>query len=375
MFIAKPFIPLQNLTLYMRYSFLLVSLLFRITLCQASDGDTSLTVKKEKIKIKPVPVISYAPETRFLFGIGALAAFQLKRDTNTHYSLVSVFVAYTQNNQDYIYIPYQLYSKNNNYYFEGEADYYNYSYYYWGIGTDRVPKELYNIHFPRLLFDGYRKLTSNFYVGLDYYLEDDMIVGTQPGGELSKGLIPGSKGSISSGFGFNAFYDTRDSVYFPTKGWYLKASSFFNAPAFGASSNYSKVITDVSYYRRLSNPIVLALNEHTQFTWGDVPFNQLALVGGSKQMRGYYTGYYRDDILTYFQAEARIHLIGRFGFDAFGSVGLLGNYNIFPESNSPIFAEGIGLRYDYEKKEHVNLRLDVGYGTTVEFYLTILEGF
>jgi hypothetical protein len=143
----------------------------------------------------------------------------------------------------------------------------------------------------------------------------------------------------------------------------------------GASGNFQRVITDISYYKKLAPPVILALNEHTQLCWGDVPFNQLSLVGGSKGMRGYYLGYYRDDYLTYFQAEARIHLFWRFGLDAFGAVGLLGNSKVFPESNSPIFAEGLGLRYNYDFRQHVNLRFDVGYGSGVEFYLTIQEGF
>ncbi|HXB11660.1 MAG TPA: BamA/TamA family outer membrane protein [Bacteroidia bacterium] len=341
----------------------------------ASPADTSKTAKKDKLRIRPVPVISYAPETRFLFGVGALGTFQLCKDTSTHYSLVAVFVAYTQNNQDYIYIPYQFYTKNNTYYIEGEADYYNYSYYYWGIGTNRVPKELYNVRFPRILANGYRKIAGNFYAGIDYYLESDVIPWKQPGGELSKGTILGSKGSVSSGVGIDFQYDTRDSIYFPSRGWYIKGTSYFNTPLLGASGNFQRVITDVSYYTKLAKPLILALNEHTQLCWGDVPFNQLSLVGGSKGMRGYYLGYYRDDYLTYFQAEARLHLFWRIGLDAFGEVGLLGNNKVFPESNSPIFAEGLGLRYNYDYRQHVNVRLDVGYGTSIEFYLTIQEGF
>ncbi len=71
-------------------------------------------------------------------------------------------------------------------------------------------------------------------------------------------------------------------------------------------------------------------------------------------------GYYRDDILSYLQAEARVHLIGRVSGVAFGTMAFLGNYNTFPETPSPVFAEGIGLRYNYEKKEHINVRFDVG---------------
>ena len=108
---------------------------------------------------------------------------------------------------------------------------------------------------------------------------------------------------------------------------------------------------------------------------GNVPFTQMALVGGSKQMRGYYTGYYRDDNLTYLQAEFRVHLIGRFAAVAFGSAGLLGNWHTFPEYPVPICAVGIGLRYNYNVKHHINVRGDVGYGRTVEYYFTIQEAF
>lgn len=335
----------------------------------------STVSKKDKLHLKFVPVIAYAPETRLLFGVGGLGTFKLHKDSSTHYSLIAMFITYTQNKQDYIYVPYQLYSKNNNYYLEGEADYYNFSYYYWGIGTNRVNKELYNVHFPRILVNGYRKVIPHFYTGIDYYLESDVITKTDPNGELTKGIIPGSTGSTSSGLGVCMLYDTRDSIYFPTRGWFIKGTSYLNYPQLGATSTYGKIIADISWYKKISKPVVLAFNEHTQLTWGDIPFNQMALVGGRFAMRGFYTGYYRDNDLTLLQAEARIHLFGRFGFDAFGAVALLGNPNVFPESNSPIFAEGLGLRYNYDVRQHVNVRLDVGYGHSPELYLTIQEAF
>ncbi|MGP8217788.1 MAG: BamA/TamA family outer membrane protein [Bacteroidia bacterium] len=332
---------------------------------------------KKKVQYRFIPVISYAPETRFLVGAGGMATFQLcHEDTTTHHSLVEAFIAYTQNNQDYIYVPYQLFTKNNDYYFEGEFDYYKYSYYYWGIGTVReANQELYNVRFPRISINAYRKILPHFYLGLDYYYENDIIWGTSSTGELQTGEITGSQGSDNSGAGLDLFYDTRDSIYFPKKGWYIKVNSYFNSPELGSTYTYNKIIGDISWYKRLSGRIVLALNEHTQLTSGDVPFNQMGLVGGRYQMRGYYTGYYRDDDLTLLQAEFRIHLIGRFAVVAFGSAAAIGNAHVFPESPFPILAEGIGLRYNYNVKRHINIRGDIGYGNTVEYYLTVLEAF
>lgn len=358
----------------MRKFILLFCFIIPACIVQASTTDSTKHISK-KTKLRLVPVISYAPETRLLFGVGGLLPFQCYGDSATHHSLVEAFVAYTQNNQDYIYVPYWLYSKDNNYYFEGEADYYNYSYYYWGIGTNRVAEELYNVRFPKLSVSAYRRVLPHFYAGIDYYYENDVIWKTEDGGALSTGEITGSKGSANSGAGIDLLYDTRDSIYYPHNGWYIKANSYFDSPTLGATYSYQKFTGSIAWYKSLSAGTILALNEFTQIMSGTIPFNQMALVGGTKQIRGYYAGYYRDDDLTYAQAELRVHLIGRFGAVAFASEALFGNAHVFPESPGFIPAEGVGLRYNYNVKHHINLRGDVGYGKSVEYYFTIQEAF
>jgi outer membrane protein assembly factor BamA len=358
---------------------LLVLILFMSSLfCVASPRDSAKTArhtKEKKVDWRIVPVLAYAPETSFLFGIGAIAPFKCSYDSITKHSLASIYYAYSLDKQNYVYAPFQIFTKNNNYYLEGEVDYYNYSYYYWGIGEQRVAKELYNVSYPKIIFNAFRKVVNHFYLGLDYYYEKDRMRGEQAGGSLITDTVPGSGGSTTSGVGLDLLYDTRDSVFFPRHGWYIKAISNFNVPQLGASMTYNRIITDISWYHQLSNPVVLALTQHNQFTWGNVPFNQLALVGGSRQIRGYYQGYYRDDVLSYAQAETRINLIGRIGFVVFGTAAFLGNYHTFPESPVPIFAEGVGLRYNYVRKQHINLRADMAFGTTIEYYLTIQESF
>ena len=240
----------------------------------AKPADTSKHTEK-KFQVRGIPVVSYAPETHLLVGVGGLVTFQMcHQDTVTHHSLVEAFVAYTQNHQEYIYVPYILYTKNNNYYFEGEVDYYNYSYYYWGAGTHRVPQELYNVRFPRISMNAYRKIIPHSYGGIDYYFENDNIWQTTDGGQLQTGEILGSNGSANSGTGIDLLYDTRDSIYFPKKGWFIKATSFLNSTALGSTYNYNKVISDVSWYTSLSQRTVLAVNEHTQLTWEMFPLHK-----------------------------------------------------------------------------------------------------
>ncbi len=351
-------------------------LLLSFVNCFASGKDTDKDGHKhKKLEVKAVPVLAYAPETGFLIGIGALTPFKCSNDSITKHSLIAAFVAYSEYKQYYYYMPFQLYTKNNNYYLEGEADYYKYSYYYWGIGENRVAKELYNVSYPKIFLNAFRKIAPNFYMGLDYYYEQDKMGATKLGGSLAADTVPGSAGGTISGGGVDLLYDTRDNIFFPKHGWFIKGVSYFNYTQLGSTYNFGRVVTDVSWYHLLAKPVVLALTQHNQFDWGTPPFNQLALIGGSKQIRGYYQGYYRDDALSYVQGETRINLIGRIGFVAFGTMAFYGNYHTFPESPKPVFAEGIGLRYNYEKKEHINLRADLGYGTTVEYYLTIQEAF
>ena len=341
----------------------------------ATAKDSVKKDKSKKLMLRPVPVLAYAPETRFIVGVGLISPFQWRRDSITHHSIISAYIVYTQNKQDYIYMPYQVFTTRNEFYFEGESDYYNYSYYYWGIGENRVPKELYNVKFPRFLLNAYRKIEGKFYLGIDYYYENDMMFNNNSDSALNTQELIGGNGSVSSGIGVDILFDTRDSIFFPHHGWYIKGVSYFNSTQLGATQKYGKAITDVSWYHSLTKSTILALTQHNQVSWGDVPFNQLALIGGTRQIRGYYMGYYRDNVLSYFQGEARVHLFDRVGGVVFGTISAYGNFHTFPENPVPIFAEGVGLRYNYVKKQHINLRADIAFGVSPEYYLTIQESF
>ncbi len=292
----------------------LLLILFQALFAQVFASDT---IHHNRLQVIPVPVLYYTPETRFAFGGGVSFTIQLHKDSSTNYSQIFFVAAYTQNRQIVAYFPFDFYSKDNDYYLDGEVGFYRYSYYYWGIGENRVPKELYAMRYPRLIANVYRKLTPHLYSGLAYNFEKDVILKTQLGGELSTGEVTGTLGCTVSGLGLDALYDTRDSIFFPTKGWYIKAVSYFNYPVFGSTVSFAKIITNVSYYKQICKPLILAFNQQNIFCFGDVPFNQLALLGGSKQMRGYYLGYYRDKFLSLFQAEARLHIYRRWGADFF----------------------------------------------------------
>src|SRR6185312_16557151 len=99
--------------------------------CFASSQDT---IHEKSVHVIPVPVFYYAPETRFAFGAGVSLTFKLSKTSGTNYSQILSIAAFTQNHQAFIDLPFFLYSKNNDYYIDGEIGMFKYSYYYWGIG-------------------------------------------------------------------------------------------------------------------------------------------------------------------------------------------------------------------------------------------------
>ena len=76
--------------------------------------------------------------------------------------------------------------------------------------------------------------------------------------------------------------------------------------------------------RKYLNPLkdqVLALHFMGQLNTNDPQFNMLALMGSSRDMRGYYKGRYRDRQYLTFQAEYRVPVWKLFGFVLFAGVG------------------------------------------------------
>ncbi|MBA3829334.1 MAG: BamA/TamA family outer membrane protein [Taibaiella sp.] len=325
----------------------------------------------------PFPVIYYAPETRFVYGAGGAFTFRFKRDpTTAKPSNVIVGAAYTQNKQLLFYTTFQTFYDNNKYYFYGEAGYYKYSYYFFGIGQQDIPKELYKVNYPRVKLNADRKVLPNLYAGIGYQYENYNIAETQTGGALEKGMIAGSKGSITSGAGIQLIYDSRDTVFYPSNGWFGQATFMNNGNTWGGDHNFNRYILEVTKYQKLYKRVILAINSYNSFVTGNAPFQQLSQMGSNKEMRGYYQGRYTDNNLMVMEAEGRFPIYKRFGGVLFANSGALGNQHDFIRYDDIKFTYGAGLRFNVNRKDHLNLRLDYALGkNTSGIYFTIGEAF
>ena len=358
-------------------------LLFIFSFClintiSAQDANDSLTHSLRKLRFYGVPVISYTPETRTAFGIAGFATFRIGKDAlHTNPSQVSIGYGYTQNKQQLAYTPFTLFTNRNWYNFYGEVGYYKYSYYYYGTGTHEVPKELYGADYPRIRISALRKWLPHYYAGLRYQYEHYSITETKPGGELALGTIPGSTGSISSGLGIVQIVDRRDTILFPTKGYWMELAAVFHTKTLGSTDNFNQFSYDFSFYKKLHRNVIWANEVYTKLLTGNAPFSQYALIGGNRKMRGYYEGRYRDKHSLILQSEFRALVYRKIGLVAFGSAGFLGGDNEYVRLNDAKISYGGGLSYIINKNDHLNLRIDYAFDNRGKgnFYFTFGEAF
>jgi outer membrane protein assembly factor BamA len=145
----------------------------------------------------------------------------------------------------------------------------------------------------------------------------------------------------------------------------------------GSDFAFNRFSLDLRKYIRFSYSRCLALQTTFLFQSGDPPFWRMGLLGGSAEMRGYYLGRYRDRNMINLQAEYRwVPVLWRLGLVAFAGLGdvasTLGGFDL----GSFKLAYGLGLRFVFDPKQRLHLRLDFGFGKgTSGVYFTAGEAF
>ncbi len=370
----------QRLKVYYSYRFvcLLVGFLCLGKQLRAVTEPVDSSNAKRRILLTGIPILFYTPETRFGFGAAGVCIFNFKSDSLlAPRSSVNLGFTYTQNKQILFYLPYTLFIRNRSYQLYGELAYNRYTYNFYGVGNEQ-PKnfvEKYGVEFPRLRITALKKVSRHFYAGLRYAYDQFSLFGLDSTGQLYKKDIPGSTGGTVSGFGVVGLYDSRDYIFYPSKGFWGELVIYRDDHLTGSSFNYTRIAFDLSRYFHYRDNI-LALNLYTLYSDSDLPFFQMGVLGGQKKMRGFYEGRYRDNNVLVFQAEYRRHLFWQLGFTLFGDIGQVASrYDRF-NANDWRYTYGAGLRLMIDKAQRINLRVDIGIGNNkVLPYFTIGEAF
>lgn len=341
------------------------------------------------LDIAILPLVYFTPETSWAFGAGTALTFRFKNEPSTsRLSQVQVGGAYTLFDQILTFASYRLFIEDNRYNIYGELGYYKYIYDFYGVGNEQPLefKEVYEVKFPRFRLNALRRVIPNLYVGVRYWYDDFQDLKIEPNGQLALDNITGFDGGVVSQAGIVVNYDSRNNVIYPTQGVWVEAVWAENATWLGSDFDFNRVRLDARGYVEINTHQVLAFQLYGDFVNGNPPFNEMALLGGSRQLRGYYEGRYRDNNLALLQAEYRVALfqnvtnskwkwLKRIKVAAFGGFGNVApTINQFEKTNFR-YAVGGGLRIGLTESG-INLRIDYGFGQQSSgVYFTIGEAF
>jgi len=332
------------------------------------------TMSSKKPRFLIYPTIGYSPETKWEFGLSTITVFHYNNDTTLRLSEISAFGFYTQERQLGLWVDHAIYGKNNNILALGKMRFQNYPLSYYGIGTDIAKKPLalvdatyYNVR-ERFIY----RLKNNLFAGLEFDYQQLLNPECKWKSSIQTPLPLGATGSQNLGVGLGVILDSRHNMLNVRDG-YLAEIAFINySSLFETSFPMRTLFFDGRYFIPTSKKQVLAMQIVGQFSAGDVPFNQLSMMGGETMMRGYYLGRYRDKNYLAAQIEYRFLPFGfskRLGGAVFGSVGSVSDK--MPTTNYK-WSTGAGLRYLLFPKKDIFSRIDVGFnpdGYGIYFYV------
>lgn len=325
------------------------------------------------------PTVAFSPETSWEIGIAAIMLYYAKKDTLNRLSEVSGFSFFTLEQQYGAQFEHALYSDKNKWFALGKLKFQSYPLYYYGIGINNIGDELAiaNANFVLIRERLLRNIKNNWYVGLevDYQrltkVDLDWLGNNQP-----TGPILGENGYSNLGLGAGLLYDNRHNVLNVRHGFLGEIGYLFYEPAWGSTNKLNTLFIDTRAFFDYKKRNVVAMQMIGQFSQGEVPFNQLSMIGGEMMMRGYYLGKYRDKNMVGFQVENRwlpFKFSKRIGGAVFGGIG-----SVAPDLkfNKMLWTAGGGLRVLLFPKRDIYTRLDVGFNPDgYGIYLFIGEAF
>lgn len=357
--------------------------LFLIKNVSAEEMDTIISKNAKILRISPLPIVYYSPETKL--GVGALVALNFNtnrnKDTLTKGSFSQNFIIYTMNKQYNIGNQSRIYFPTNKYIFNSKFNYKYFPEFYFGSETEQPKLHKDSIEYNNVILDirGYRKIGKGVYLGL--ITRFNKVTNIKSGvGQFIDEKPLGYKGYWELGFAPAITIETRDNFVYPRKGYYFEAAYFINPSWQGKSFSYNQVKVDIRKYfpfRVFSKQDVLAFQMLANVSVGNVPFKDMSEIGGAYNMRGYYTGFYRFKNMYSVQSEFRTNV-----YKSIGAVCWLGGSLMAKQWNkwSGLNIKpnvGIGLHVTINKKDKLNLRLDQGFGNQNQngFYLDVAEAF
>ncbi len=337
--------------------------------------------KMEKLfKIIPVPLYSYSTEAGHTFGLAKFNLIDLsKLDTMSAASRISEVLTFSTEGRINFSVATDLNWHNGRYMVIGYINYKKQPEYMLGIGNDVSIDDVEKVSTTRFKFVNYFmvQVVKNLYIGLGVDLTNYTNIETDSTSFLIEDNVSGLDGGTSTGLGFAAIYDSRDNRYNAYKGAMIALKTMTFPSWMGNPYLYSSYTLDARKYFNPWLKHVIAIQATTELRTGDVPFYELAMMGGEDKMRGYYKGALRDKVLVDGQLEYRMPVWKMLGLTTWVGTGRVANSYSDLSFDGFWLSYGLGLRIRVDTKHNTNLRLDWGFGPdgVNGFYINFAEAF
>ncbi|TDH20705.1 hypothetical protein EXU57_21375 [Segetibacter sp. 3557_3] len=312
------------------------------------------------------PTLAYAPETDLEIGITTLYLFQANKDTNNRISELNAFTFFTLQSQYGLWLENAIYGNKDKWFILGRTRFQRFPLLYYGIGPKAIKDHPATIDANYFVFRQrvLRNIAPNLFLGpeIDYQSLYNTIVEHHKDDPIRE-MPPGSNGSSNLGLGGAIVYDNRHNVLNVRKGYFAEVGLLNYSPRLGSKYGFTGINADFRNYQPVNKRDVLAFQFTGNFFTGDVPFNQMAFMGGETMMRGYYYGRYRDKNMLAAQAEYRMLPFGfskRIGAAVFAGTAVVAPRIGDFEAKNLKLTGGAGLRYLLFPKKDIFVRLDLG---------------
>lgn len=325
------------------------------TQTKSTDSIAASKSKAKNIDFNIMPYLNYNRTLEFMFGAIPMMMYKVnKADTISPKSLSGISAVYSTNKSYFIASFNKWYLKKDTWRAQ----------LFFATGNQNAQFYVDDIDVPAFYDYGtkasmvnfilQRKVVKSLYAGLGYaYAHYDT--------NYEDNIEPSSV-THSNGLQVNLMYDTRDAVYYPTKGDKIKLR-WLNYPEwFGNDVTANKILSEYNtYFPMRHGTDVLAARFSGKFGLGNIAFEQQVTIG-NEDIRGYSEGKYRGDGLMAIQGEYRYNFNKRMGLVGFAGVATIYgsdtesfNWGLYPGA-------GIGYRYRAFKTEKFNIGLDAAVG-------------
>lgn len=208
---------------------------------------------------------------------------------------------------------------------------------------------------------------SNWWVGVAYQYSETDISFDLPI-NLPPALIPDVSSLTNAALSPTLTYDTRNTIFTPSKGSYLSLEVDFFDPAFGSDRSYQTGEFAGITYLPFADRFTLGLRVDGKGSSGPVPFYMKPGIS----LRGVPAMSYQGDYVGQFEAELRWQVWDRNSLIMFSGAGIAWSNQSNGHSERKAVTVGVGWRYELARIYGLHAGFDVAFGPEdPAFYVTI----